>query len=322
MNEMYLNAGAHVRFRDGSGGAIHKFAVDLKSRQVTDLVVVTGVLPRHTHVIPVKFVTPATANEVSVALYPSDLANYPVYKEVELSERVQGWDESVIEPRERQMLWYPMVGVVERERNVVPHVHHTLPKGIPSEDVVLGKSSEVHNVDGTIGKVDYLCLDRESWEIGHLVVRTGVMAQHYMIPFAWVSSMTPYRIYVDGSKEQLEQVAVARVPVEEVAPTNLPVSSPPVAVSEDIAIADQLRDALTQEPVTASSIIEVVYEQGVVTLLGEVDNEAIHKTAEQVAHSQKGVLSVVNALEVRPEETSIDMAASIVTNLLRNTQIE
>ena len=322
MNEMYLDVGAHVRFRDGSGGAIHKFAVDLSSRQVTDIVVVTGLLPRHTHVIPVKFVAPATAHEVSVALYPSDLANYPVYKEVELSERVQGWDENVVEPNERQLFWYPMVGVVERERNVVPHVHRTLPQGVPAEDMVLGKSSEVHNVDGTIGKVEYLCLGRESWEIRQLVVRKGVMAQYFAIPFAWVNSMTPHRIYVEGGKEQLEHVAIERVPVEELAPAPQPVSNPTLAVGEEITLADQVRDALALAPVTASSIIEVVFEQGVVTLLGEVDNAAIHTTAEQIAHSQPGVLSVVNALEVRPEDSTVDMAASIVTNLLRNTTVE
>ena len=60
------------------------------------------------------------------------------------------------------------------------------------------------------------------------------------------------------------------------------------------------------------------YDAGrTLTLTGEVENEAIHAAAERVAHAQPGVLSVVNALEVRSRERTID--AGVVQKLFRPT---
>jgi osmotically-inducible protein OsmY len=56
--------------------------------------------------------------------------------------------------------------------------------------------------------------------------------------------------------------------------------------------------ALLEDTRTSESAIEVIHDQGVVTLTGIVNSEEVRQAAEQVAHKQQGVISVVNDLEV------------------------
>jgi osmotically-inducible protein OsmY len=70
----------------------------------------------------------------------------------------------------------------------------------------------------------------------------------------------------------------------------------------DIAIQTRVAHALLSDPRTSISVIEVVNERGVVTLKGEVDSAEVREVAEEIAKEQPGVLSVVNALEVKPDE--------------------
>jgi osmotically-inducible protein OsmY/sporulation protein YlmC with PRC-barrel domain len=70
----------------------------------------------------------------------------------------------------------------------------------------------------------------------------------------------------------------------------------------DIAIRTRIVNALLSDPRTSVAVIEVINEQGIVTLRGEVDSAEIRAAAEEFAARQPGVLSVVNALEVKPDE--------------------
>lgn len=56
--------------------------------------------------------------------------------------------------------------------------------------------------------------------------------------------------------------------------------------------------ALLEDSRTSESAIEVINDQGVVTLTGIVNFEEVRQAAEQVAQKQQGVISVVNDLEV------------------------
>ena len=70
----------------------------------------------------------------------------------------------------------------------------------------------------------------------------------------------------------------------------------------DIAIQTRVSHALLSDPRTSISVIEVVNERGMVTLKGEVDSAEVREAAEEIAEEQPGVLSVVNALQVKPDD--------------------
>jgi osmotically-inducible protein OsmY len=69
-------------------------------------------------------------------------------------------------------------------------------------------------------------------------------------------------------------------------------------LSTNLELAAWVAEALALDPRTADSVIEVSHDRGVITLQGEVKSNAVHAAAEEIAQSQVGVISVVNALEV------------------------
>jgi hypothetical protein len=69
-------------------------------------------------------------------------------------------------------------------------------------------------------------------------------------------------------------------------------------------------------------VIEVIVEHGVVTLTGEVENEEAHTAAEEIAHQHAEVISVVNALEVRPRSKNMDAMTYMYGPLIGQARIE
>lgn len=70
----------------------------------------------------------------------------------------------------------------------------------------------------------------------------------------------------------------------------------------DTAIQTRVVQALLSDPRTSISVIEVINEQRIVTLEGQVDSAKVREAAKEIAERQPGVLSVVNALEVKTDE--------------------
>ena len=60
--------------------------------------------------------------------------------------------------------------------------------------------------------------------------------------------------------------------------------------------------ALADDPRTDLAVIEVISERGIVTLKGKVDSTDVREAAEEITSGQPGVIKVINALEVEPDE--------------------
>ena len=60
--------------------------------------------------------------------------------------------------------------------------------------------------------------------------------------------------------------------------------------------------ALAKDPRTAEAVIEVIAEQGIVTLQGNVPDPEIREAAEGISSGHEGVLEVINDLHVEPPE--------------------
>ncbi|MFP4394562.1 MAG: BON domain-containing protein [Anaerolineales bacterium] len=74
-------------------------------------------------------------------------------------------------------------------------------------------------------------------------------------------------------------------------------------------VKKRVSKALAEDERTAEYIIDVVDDQGVVTLTGAVDAEDVSAAAAEIAQAQEGVVEVINDIEVRDP----DVAEDIVT---------
>jgi hypothetical protein len=72
----------------------------------------------------------------------------------------------------------------------------------------------------------------------------------------------------------------------------------------DAAIEAGITAALLKDSRTELAVIDVVCEQGVVTLTGEVDEKQISQAAEEIAASQPGVVRVKNSIKLGNDEYS------------------
>jgi uncharacterized protein YrrD len=312
--DLFLKIGARVHFQDDKGGKLHKVVVDPHTGQVTDLVILRGFLQRHDYVIPVSAVRSVTPEEVNVTLHVEELANYPEYREVEFDEWMDEWESELAYPREHAVVWFPQVGIYVREKKMVPVIRRRVSRGVHEGEVVIDRSLIVRTIHEVIGNVDHLWLDHDSWEITHLVARRSLVPHYVIIPFSKVDSITPEAIYIRGNSEQLREIPVSQWHLELV--KSFSKENDLYSLDESLAISEEVSGALAADPRTAASVIEVIYEHGVVTLIGEVDSELVHRAAEEIAHQHARVVSVVNALEVRPKDAIIDTMASTVGQLV------
>jgi len=83
------------------------------------------------------------------------------------------------------------------------------------------------------------------------------------------------------------------------------------------SIEARVTAALQSNSHTSEAVIEVINDRGVITLEGSVESEAVRRAAEEIAESQPGVVAVINALEVRPDDTlNVDPVMPVVAPYL------
>jgi osmotically-inducible protein OsmY len=68
-------------------------------------------------------------------------------------------------------------------------------------------------------------------------------------------------------------------------------------------VAERVTEALANDPQTAQYAIEVIDDNGLITLRGTVESEKDLTRAEEIASAQNGVIDVVNELEVGETES-------------------
>ena len=63
-------------------------------------------------------------------------------------------------------------------------------------------------------------------------------------------------------------------------------------------IYERVSKSLLDDPRTSKAVIDIVTQQGMITLTGTVDSEEVRQAAEEIARNQPGVITVVNELKV------------------------
>lgn len=66
----------------------------------------------------------------------------------------------------------------------------------------------------------------------------------------------------------------------------------------EMALNDRLLKALAASPQTSEAAIEVINENGFITLTGEVDTPETRQAVREIVANEPGVISVVNNLKI------------------------
>lgn len=80
-------------------------------------------------------------------------------------------------------------------------------------------------------------------------------------------------------------------------------------MTEEVAkteLAEAVSAALAHDERTAEYPVEVVDDDGVITLTGKVNSLETREAAEAIAADQEGVVEIINDLEVEGEESAED----------------
>jgi hypothetical protein len=314
MDELHLSTSAGVHFHDGQSGSLRKLVLDPSTHRVTHLVVRAGLFQKHEWVIPIAVVGHATPEEIRLNVSQDQLTQYPEYREAEFVRPDDDWEMSSGRPNEHVLFGFSSMGLFEYKQAAIPMIRRRITWGVPEGEMVIGRAMVVRNHHGDVGKVDHLWIDRDSWEITHIVVQRGLLPNHTIIPVAWIEGVDESGIFIRGDDTELQKLPHYRSHMD---PASMPGEEAAIIehLDSNLTMAARVTDALAQNPHTAAAVIEVIYERGAITLLGEVESMAGHLAAEEIAAKQPGVLSVCNELVVKPGAPAIEPEADLIAKV-------
>ena len=200
MQRFDFNIGAKVQGSDGQCGKLAQLVVDPETKQVTDLIVRNGLLLSDDRVLPISSVRRTMADEIYLSISSDELSQFPQYHEREYEEPAEGG----APPSTQIAVPY---GIQSTPEPVVPMIKHTVREGIEPDQQLIEKGMHVNNVDGLVGKINHVVVDREDETITHLVVQRGlIFTDKIIIPASMVEDIFEEHIFISGTNETLEQL--------------------------------------------------------------------------------------------------------------------
>jgi hypothetical protein len=100
--------------------------------------------------------------------------------------------------------------VLPLDENFVEIVHERIPNG----ETALHRGSQVEAVDGPVGPIDELLVDREKGHITHLVLRHGHLwgKKDVVIPVSAIREIRADEVFLNLSKQAIE--AMPAIPIK------------------------------------------------------------------------------------------------------------
>jgi len=295
MKRHNLNIGAPVICKSTNAGRLIKLVVDPDDGETTDLIVESGRLHNKTaHVVPVDVVDTASDQAVQLSISERELRGLPQYREKEFSLPAPGWRKGGSRKPKDLLVRVPEYGLVYHER-IAPRVTVRLHEGVSDRLAVVGRGTEVDNLEGTVGAVDHLLVDRESGDVQHVVVDTGLLTESIVIPISMVKAISERGIVIKGDNQDLQELPRYRPRSEQVIVDDLQ------ARLESMSLPD----------------LKLSVEEGVAFLRGVVPDVKAKRRAEATARGIEGVIDVKNTLT-----TDTAIAAAVTTALSGDPRTE
>lgn len=276
--------GADVYCGEETSGKLARVVVDPKTACVSDLIVERGILAmKRAWVIPRREVLEANSEGVWLSLGERQLVASRPYARRVVEEVAPGYGGgtgggSLPNPAAAQA--------------TVPMVRRVIHDGIASPElVVLERGIEVRDQQelNKVGKLEELVVDAGTGEITQLVAKPGLFGDNVTFHGSAVEDYDESRILVRGEPQPAVEADAemgTRTPIMDHVPGGLPLPA-------------RIEAALRDDRRTQDEVIEVVEQQGVVTLMGEVRDADTARAAEAIARQQQGVVSVYNNLKIR-----------------------
>jgi uncharacterized protein YrrD len=273
MAKLDLSIGAQVHCKDGHFGKLVKIVVDPHTQQVTDLIVEKGLLLKEDRVLPVSTVERITEDAVYLNVSCTEMPDYSAYREMTVKEPAP---DAHLFTRSRAI--GSEFGAIAEP--TIPMIRRRIHQGISAGKTVIGKKTEVANLQKPIGHVDHVVVDTSTGKIADIVVRRGLPSEYVVIP--------PERIEEVGEKDVLVSVAA-----EELA--HLARYKP----RSEGEILGELHNRLHEPWPPVFSGVKATMDGGVLHLTGYVRSETLRCHAQELAQID-GVIDIQNDLLVDP----------------------
>jgi uncharacterized protein YrrD len=180
-------------------GAISGIVIDVKTRDVTDLIVSRGILSGEEKVIPVSLVDLENQDRLMLRETNQTVDDFPSY---ETSHYVDTDESAAPYANVRASYWYPPVDLQTPIPRNVPAAVPDRPieprTSIPEGRAAISEGAKVVGTDDKhIGNVEQVIMSPESNTVTHFVIGKGfLLKEHKLVPAHWVSASDDQAIHL------------------------------------------------------------------------------------------------------------------------------
>jgi len=211
---MDLPVGARVECSDGACGHVTRIVLNPKTHEVTEVVVRTGTLTPHEHLVPLNLVTSGTKEQIDIALTAQELSQQMLFVETRYVrlDREQARDPSLfpeyLNEYDRSMIIYPYA----QPAMPAPRGADVQHEAIAPEDLALSRGAHVEASDGHVGRIDEFVVDNQG-RITHVILSEGHLFGHREvdIPISAIDHMANNVVYL-----KIDRDAVGELPYVDV----------------------------------------------------------------------------------------------------------
>lgn len=195
--EVFTAAGERV-------GRVSRVVIDVKTQDVTDLVIERGALSKEEKVIPVELLDTRIQDRIVLRETNQTVDDLPDY---ETTHYVPVDQKGVPHENLDASYWYPPVSFQTPAPGRVPAVpvqrQAKTEPSLPEGKVAITEGAPVISADDKhVGNVEQVILDPEGNSVTHFVIGKGLLLkEHKLVPAFWASSMDEekIRLSVDAS---------------------------------------------------------------------------------------------------------------------------
>ena len=182
-------------------GSINRVVIDVKTRDVTDLVVERGIFDAE-KVIPIGLVNTENADRITLRETNQNIEDFLNYETTHYvpSDRITDQPSENIE----EYYWYPPINFQFPTQGIMPggsvmpdYVVRT-ETSIPEGRIAIAEGARVISADDKqIGNVEQVMADSESNKVTHFVVGKGfLLKEHKLVPAFWVTKVDEDKIHL------------------------------------------------------------------------------------------------------------------------------
>ena len=181
-------------------GTLLHVVIDVKTKEVTDIVVERGLLGGPDKVIPVDALNLARESELQLLETDQSLDDFQDYK---TTQYVSTESAEARYEQTRASYWYPPTDLsrpVPREGGVLPGTaKESMPiTSLPDEHVAVTKGAQVFSADEQhLGNVEEVIFNSDNNQLSHFVIGKGFLfKEHKLVPAHWVDTVNEDKIYL------------------------------------------------------------------------------------------------------------------------------